>query len=449
MAKKKLIIMTQKDLSRYDIIKNLINEKINGTEASKQLNLSVRQIKRLKNKVKIKGIEGIIHGNRGKESNRKISEKKIIEMEKIVRKKYFDFKPTFASEKLSENHQIEIGKETLRQLMIGWKLWKPKSRKKNNEHRNWRPRKEQFGEMQQFDGSYHKWFGDQESCLLLSVDDATGKITHAKFDYNEGVVAVFKFWKEYFNKNGLPLSIYLDKFSTYKVNHKNAVDNKDLITQFQRAMNQSGVNLITAHSPQAKGRVERMNGTLQDRLVKELKLTGITTIEKANEFLKEYIPKFNQKFSVVPEKEGNLHRKLNRIEKKNLEKIFSIQNKRVVNNDFTIRFQGRWFQLEKTQPTLVLRKDKVLIETRIDNSIFISFRDKNLNYKELPKRPEKVKMKIVGLTRKEPSWKPPADHPWRKSFIPNSENQIAGRSACNVVATAGRHQEPALAEKTS
>ena len=150
--------------------------------------------------------------------------------------------------------------------MTELKLWKPKSRKKSGKWHIWRARKDNYGEMQQFDGSYHIWFGDEESCLLLSVDDATGKITHAKFDYNEGVVAVFKFWLEYFAKNGLPLSIYLDKFSTYKVNHKNATDNKNMITQFQRASNQTGFKLIFANSPQAKGRVEIMNKTLQDRL---------------------------------------------------------------------------------------------------------------------------------------------------------------------------------------
>lgn len=257
-----LITMTPKELSRYGIIKNLIEKRVNGTEAAKQISLSIRQVKNLKAKVRKYGEKGIIHGNRGRLSNRRISEEKIKEMKKIVEKKYYDFCPKFASEKLEENHQIRIGKEKLRQLMIGWKLWKPKPRKKNKEYRSWRARKDNYGEMEQFDGSYDYWFGNEESCLLLSVDDATGKITHAKFDYNESIIAVFKFWLEYFEKNGLPVSIYLDKFSTYKVNHKNAVDNKDMITQFQRASNQTGFKLIFANSPQAKGRVERMNKTL-------------------------------------------------------------------------------------------------------------------------------------------------------------------------------------------
>jgi len=223
-------------------------------------------------------------------------------------------------------------------------LRKIKQRKQLKNRHVWRPRKDNYGEMQQFDGSYHIWFGDKEYCLLLSVDDATGKITHARLGYNESVKAVFRFWSEYFKKHGLPLSIYLDKFSTYKINHKNAVDNKDMITQFQRATNQIGVKLITVHSPQAKGRVERMNGTLQDRLVKELRLAGITTIDEANKFLEEYIPKFNAKFAVVPQRGKDLHKKINNIVREKLLQIFSIQNARKINNDYTVRFENNYFQ---------------------------------------------------------------------------------------------------------
>ena len=421
MAKKKLIIMTQKDSIRYDIIRNLIDKKINGTEASKQLNLSIRQTKRLKSKIKIKGIEGIIHGNRGKESNRKIELKIIKKAKKYLREKYSDFKPTFASEKLLENHQIELSNEKTRQLMIEINLWKPKLKKHPKQIHIWRARKGNYGEMEQFDGSYHKWFGDEESCLLLSVDDATGKITHAKFDYNEGVVAVFKFWKEYFNQNGLPLSIYLDKFSTYKVNHKNAVDNKDLITQFQRAMNQSGVNLITAHSPQAKGRVERMNGTLQDRLVKELKLAGITTTGKANKFLKGYIPKFNIKFAVAPNRKADLHKKLSKTIKEKLPQIFSIQDQRKVMNDYTVMFENSFFQLDREQSAAVYKKDTVIVEKYLNGDIKINLKGHYLNYTELPERPKKIiNVKLSALTvRKQSNWKPPIDHPWRKQFLYN------------------------------
>ncbi|MDK2948906.1 MAG: hypothetical protein PWQ56_71 [Patescibacteria group bacterium] len=255
--------------------------------------------------------------------------------------------------------------------------------------------------------------------MLLSVDDATGKITYAKFDINESVVAVFKFWTEYFEKNGLPISIYLDKFSTYKVNHKNAVDNKDMITQFQRAMNQVGIKPITANSPEAKGRVERMNGTLQDRLVKELKLANISTIEKANEFLKDYIPKFNAKFAVIPNRRADLHKPLNKATRVRLPQIFSVQEQRKIMNDYTIRFENQYFQLDQEQPTTVYKKYAVVVEKHLNNEIKINLKGHYLNYRELPERPKKeINVKLVALTNRKPSqWKPPADHPWRNQFL--------------------------------
>lgn len=297
-------------------------------------------------------------------------------------------------------------------------LWKAKPKRKSVQHKSWRARKEYFGEMEQFDGCYHIWFGKKESCLLLSVDDATGGITHAKFDYNESTIAVFRFWLEYFKKNGLLVSIYLDKFSTYKINHPNAVDNKNLMTQFQRAMNQVGVKPITAHSPEAKGRVERMFATLQDRLLKELRLAGIKTISEANEFLKEYIPKFNAKFGVIPVKNKDMHKEINQKLKEKLPQIFSIQNERKVHNDYTVMFETQYFQLEQEQPTTVYKKDSVIIEKHLDGVIKINFKEHYLNYKTLPSRPQKqIDIKLPALTkRKQSDWKPPANHPWRRNL---------------------------------
>jgi len=175
---------------------------------------------------------------------------------------------------------------------------------------------------------------------------------------------------------------------------------------------------ISAYSPQAKGRIERLWPTLQDRLVKELRLAKISTIKEADRFLQQvFIPEFNARFSVLPQKKRNLHRALTEIDKKNLDKIFSAQNTRIVNNDFTVKFKRQWFQLAEKQPCLVLRKDKVVIEERIDGSIFISLRNKYLNYTILPARPEKVKMKVIGLNQNKSSWKPPLNHPWRKPFL--------------------------------
>ena len=426
----KLISMTEKEITRHNVIKNLIDGKINSIDASKQIQVSVRQIRRIKAKVRKKGAEGIIHGSRGKESNRRIDSETLAKTIELLNQKYHGFRPTLVAEKLLELDKIKLSNEKVRQIMIKNKLWRPKPRKQPKKRHTWRARKDNYGEMQQFDGSYHNWFGGVETCLLLSVDDATGKITHAKFDYNESVVAVFKFWLEYFEKNGLPISIYLDKFSTYKVNHKNATNNKDMITQFQRASNQTGFKLIFANSPQAKGRVERMNKTLQDRLVKELKLVDITTIEKANKFLKEYIPKFNTKFAVVPQRQSNLHRKISETIKQKLPQIFSIQKERKVTNDYTIRFENQYFQLSQEQPTIVYKKDTVIMEKHLSSEIKINLKERYLNYAILPKRPEKeIDIKLPALTiRKQSNWKPPINHPWRNPFLfrktTNSKQQI-------------------------
>ncbi len=416
-----LITMTHQELSRYEIIQSLIAGRLNGTEASKQMGLTVRQAKNIRARVVKEGAMGVIHKSRGRESNRRMPEERIKTIEKMVKEKYYDFGPTFAAEKLEENHQLTIGKEKLRQLMAQWGLWKIKPRKQPKKMRCWRPRMDNYGEMQQFDGSYHRWLEDRagELCLLLSIDDATGRVTHAKFDYNESVKAVFKFWREYIGKNGLPVSIYLDKFSTYKINHKNAADNHELITQFERAVKQIGVKLITAHSPEAKGRVERVFGTLQDRLVKEMRLANISTIEGANKFLEGYLPKFNAQFAVIPNRKANLHRKVNEQIRERLPQIFSRQSPRMVHNDYTIMFENKYFQLGREQPISVYKKDAVIIEEHLAGGVKINLNGHYLNYTVLPERPKKqIDVELAAITpRKQSDWKPPADHPWRRSFV--------------------------------
>jgi len=370
-----------KESTRYDTAQKLIDGRISEEEARKMMKLkSVRQVRRIKRRVKKEGLAGIAHRSRGKPSNNKLSEQFTREIMRIVKTKYSDFKPGFAAEKLLENHQMRISSESLRKLMIKENLWTPKARRKPKKRHVWRDRKDNYGEMQQFDGSYHDWFENgTEACLLASIDDATGKITHAKFDKNEGVVAVFKFWLEYFEKHGLPVSIYLDKFSTYKINHPSAVDNKELKTQFERAMGQVGVKPITAHSAEAKGRVERLFGTLQDRLVKEMRLNNIKNIEAANEFLNEYIPKFNAKFAVIPKRRSNLHGSIGKEIDEKLPQIFSIQFTRKVMNDYTIMFKNRFLQLAEKQPTGMFKKDTVIIEEHLNGDIKVRLKDHYMN----------------------------------------------------------------------
>jgi transposase len=417
--------MSQKEIDRLSVLTDLRAGKINGPDAAKQLSLSTRQIRRLKARVRKHGAKGLIHKNRGKESNRKLSKEVLKKIKKQLEIKYQGFGPTFAREKLAEDCNLMIGKETLRLLMIDLELWKPKPQKSVKIKHVWRPRKGNYGEMQQFDGSYHAWFGAEESCLLLSVDDATGKITHAEFALNEGVRSVFAFWLKYFSKNGFPLAVYLDKFSTYKINHKNAVDNADMITQFQRAMTQVGIKPITAHSPEAKGRVERMFETLQDRLVKELRLAGITNAREANSFLTKYIPKFNDRFSVVPSRKKDLHKRINRQIKKKLPQIFSIQSERTIMNDYTIMFKTKFIQLTEIQPTTVYKKDIVTVEEHLDGTIKINLKGHYLNYKLLPERPQKQNIPVIAISRQKSSWKPPINHPWRQQPSFARVNQLS------------------------
>jgi hypothetical protein len=418
--------MSAKEIDRFGVIKNLVEGEINGSEAAEQLRLTPRQVRRLKKRFKKDDPESIVHRGRGKESNRKLKQIIVTKIVNLLLTVYVGFGPTFAVEKLWERDKIKIGVETLRTVMIKNNLWKAKARKNNKEHRQWRPRRDRYGSMEQYDGSYHLWFENRadECCLLLAVDDATGKITQAIFDHHEGIMPTFNFWKTYTLEKGKPASIYLDKFSTYKINHKAAEDNKELITQFQRACQDLGIELITAHSPEAKGRVERMFETLQDRLVKELRLQNISDIETANKFLEEkFIPAFNAKFAVVPSKRGDLHRPLTKTDKGNLDSIFSIHSTRIVMNDFTAQFKNKYFQLNQQQPVTVCRKDRILIEEHLDDSIVLKLRGKPLNYTVLPKRPEKeFKLKISALTTGKPTYKPPADHPWRKQYFTNKIN---------------------------
>ena len=336
-----------------------------------------------------------------------------------------------------EIDKINLGVTTIRKLMIKKEFWKPKARKQNQQHREWRERKECYGEMEQFDGSYHKWFEErgEEVCLLASIDDATGKLTKLKFGTSESIVEVFDFWKDYITVHGKPISIYLDKYSTYKINHKNAKDNSEMMTQFQRAVQDLDINLITAHSPQAKGRVERLFETLQDRLVKELRLNNISDIETANRFLeKTYIPDFNKKFSVVPTKDTDLHKPLTKHNQENLDKIFSIQSKRLVKNDFTIQFKNIWSQLDEIQPTTIYRKDEVLVEERLNGSIHLSKKDKYLNFKKLPARPEKIKAVLAAITPRKAPYVPSANNPWKRQMAAQwRQRQLAHNSNVSQV----------------
>lgn len=419
-----LLPMSQKQISRYDVIRRLLRKEINGTEAAAMLRVTARQVRRLKKKVRKHGAQGLIHGNRGKAGHNRVTEGERKKIVKLLHDRYADFGPTLANEKLMERDGINRDVKTIRKYMIEEKLWEVHTKKKE-EHREWRERRSHYGEMEQFDGSYEYWFEErgEKCCLLASIDDATSEVTYAKFDEHEGVFPVMEFWKEYLGIHGKPQSVYLDKFSTYKMNQKVAAENEDTVTQFQRASHELGITLISANSPEAKGRVERLFQTLQDRLIKELRLWGINTKEKANEFLvKEFLPKFNARFRVEAKSKVNLHGPMNEKEKRELGNILCRHTRRTVQNDFTITYRKQWYQLTEEQAVTICKKDKVMIEEKRDGSIGIRVRGKLLNYRALPVRPKPLGKKVPWVLAAQGSqtkkiYIPPKDHPWRKRFL--------------------------------
>ena len=417
------ISMSQKDLNKYEVIKRSIKGDITVQKAGELLHLTERQIYNLKAAVKERGAEGLIHGSRGKLGNRRMPDKERHQIISLLLRHYPDFKPTHASEKLDLVHGIKKDPKTIRQIMTAGGLWTPRKHRKSD-YRSCRPRKDHYGEMEQFDGSYEHWFEDRGPycCLLASIDDATGKVAEAKFVSDEGTLPVFGFWQDYLLTHGKPRSIYLDKLRTYYNNLKPALEDEEMLTQFQRAMRELAIEPIVAHSPQAKGRIERLFNTLQDRLIKEMRLRNISDIDTANRFLKEeFIHWFNDRYSVQPKKKANLHHKLTQTEKKQLPAILSRHSQRTVQNDFTIKFHKQWYQLSKEQPATVRPKERVLLEERIDGSLHVRLRGKYLNYQVLPDRPERqIKQSWVIAASQKPKrkyYKPPADHPWRRPFI--------------------------------
>lgn len=425
--------MSHKDLSKYEVVKRTIRREITAKKAGELLHRTERQIYNLKTAVKKKGAAGVIHGNRGKPSNRRMPEGERQKIVKLLRRFYADFRPTHASEKLATIHGLIRDPKTVRQIMIGEGIWRPKKQHKIA-YRCLRPRRDHYGEMEQFDGSYHHWLEDRggtgEMCLLAAIDDATGRITHARFARHEGVLPVFTFWKEYLLTHGKPRAIYLDRLRTY---HNNLLpeQDEDMLTQFQRAMHELAIEPIVAHSPQAKGRIERLFHTLQDRLVKELRLRTIADGETANEFLQnEFLSRFNERYSVPPLKNANLHRTLTAQEQHQLPAILSRQSERTVQNDFTIRFNNQWYQLTKEQPATVRPQERVLLEERLDSSLHIRLRGKYLHYRILPAKPQKQHRQswVIAASQKpaRKPHKPPPDHPWRKPFLfPKHEISIS------------------------
>lgn len=302
-----MISMSKKELDRTLMCEMMNKGLIKQEKAAEFLEISLRQTKRLLKKYRTDGEKGLISKKRGKSSNRGHDAELKNRIKTLLENDYIGFGPTFAAEKLKEIAKISINKETLRRYMIHWGMWKPKRGKYCSIHQQ-RPRREHFGELIQIDGSPHDWFEGRgpKCCLIVFVDDATSKAVGMHFVPTENTQAYFECIKKYIKKYGLPWAFYSDRHGIFRVNKPGCEDKE---TQFKRAMNELGIETICAHSPQAKGRVERANRTLQDRLIKEMRLRNISSIEKANKYLEEFIEDYNKKFGKKPQKEADVHRK--------------------------------------------------------------------------------------------------------------------------------------------
>jgi hypothetical protein len=403
------ITMTRKELQRVAILDHAKNKVITCTEAAIRLSVSLRQFFRILRRYSLDGPKGIVHRSRGKPSNHRIDqtiEHKILE---LLRTKYVGHGPVLACEHLEKYEHLRVSREYIRSLMMKNGLWQ-KSRKRRP-GRRWRQRKDHFGELLQLDGSEHKWFFgiDKLFTLIAFIDDATGTFMYGMFCSGESTENLMIASRECFLKHGKPVELYTDRGSVYKVNNGNL--NDDLCTQYERMLNEIGVKLTHANSPQAKGRIERLFKTLQDRLVKELKLANITTIESANDYLiNVFIPEFNERFTVVPTKEHNLHTPITEAK---LDHAMCIVSERIVTNDWTVRYENKILQLDHTRPAIVKPKDRVIIHQKLSGELYVTIRRENIKFKEITKNDRNKKPTSIRIHT---THKPAKDHPWRRAF---------------------------------
>lgn len=450
------IEMSQRERDRLKMMSPVLEGRRTQAEAARLLGVTDRTIRRWQRRLEGDGDVGIIHRLRGRPSNARKSHDLRRQVLRIYAKEYSDFGPTLAAEKLTERG-LPVAIETLRRWLTDVKLWEPKRRR--NKHRRRRARRECFGELVQTDGSIHVWLEGRgpRMTLLVMIDDATSKVV-ARFFPAETTEGYFDLLGRYLRKHGRMVAIYADRHSIFFAIDAN---NEPVPTQFGRALRELGIELIPAGSPQAKGRVERFNGTAQDRLVKELRLGGACTLEEANRVLQEkFLPWFNRRCTVRPASANDAHRPLH--PSMNLASILGFQDQRVVANDYTIRHNGTIYQLlPPARPGL--RGGKVTVERRLDSTVHIRFRGKYLKYTPVeaaaaagalppdprglsPQRttaedeegcianttqPSAVRStaRRSGCTPAEPCppdsqaqdtvkqpYRPPPDHPWRKSF---------------------------------
>jgi transposase len=408
--------MTVRELNRAEILVEISKTKLSQTEAAKILGLSVRQVQRLCAAFEKGGIAILASRKRGKSSNHQlptVMRARVLEL--VTCEKYSGFGPTFMCEKLEQLHGIKVCTETTRQLMIESGVWEANQKKRPVIYQQ-RKRRARFGELVQIDGSPHAWFEDRgDSCtLIVFIDDATG-LTYGKFCKSETTEIYMIVTWEYIMKYGRPLAFYSDKHAIFRVN-KPGCTKKECITQFARALKELDIELICANSPQAKGRVERTNGTLQDRLIKEMRLAGVSSIEDGNRFLETYWPMHNKKFSRLPENSCDAHRKV--LPEQDLSKIFSIKQTRKVSKNLEVQYKNTIYQIVQETPSKSLCRAQITIIERQNGIIVMEYKGRLLPFREYGKQEYRGKeidsKEIDRFLREAKARKVPDTHPWKQ-----------------------------------
>lgn len=417
--------MSMKERRRLELLSRVKDGVLTLRKASELAKVSYRQMKRIWGRYREEGDAGLVHRSRGRRSNRAYPDERKQAVLARYDERYWDFGPTLACEYLATDGW-ELDHETLRRWLLEAGKWQ--KRRRRAQHRQWRERRAQRGELVQMDGSHHDWFeGRREwAVLMVMIDDATNR-TYAQFYESESTYAAMDVFARYVRRHGRPQALYVDKDSIYRCERQARIDEElrddGPETQFKRAMRKLQVELILANSPQAKGRVERRNAVFQDRLVKALRLEGISTIEEANTFLEEtFLKDMNKRFTCRPRQSGDIHRRLP--PGLRLNDVLGWEEPRQVQNNWTIRWHNRHFQIHRRHESLRLPKQRVTVFQPLHGSLQLRYRGQRLKFTELPAAP--TTSRPPRLPARATRNVPAADHPWRKPFKRKRSRQARG-----------------------
>ena len=419
MSQAELFVMSQRERDRLQVLHEGEKGQLRQKQAAAQLGLTERWVRKLLGRLRAEGDRGVVHRSRGRPSNRKLPEARRARAVARVQAAYRDFGPTLAAEYLAARDGIRVSKETLRQWLKAAGIWQARPRRVKEVH-TWRSRRACRGELVQWDTSEHAWLEGrgQEPYLIIMIDDATNRLA-ARFVPHDSTEENLRMLQIYLQRWGRPLAFYTDQASLFRVNRPATQDEelagREPLTQIGRALQELGIEWIPAHSPQAKGRVERCFGTLQDRLVKGLRLAGVCTLAEANAYLeREFLPVWEKRFTVAPANPTDAHRPLGRAH--DLAAILSVVEARVVTNDYTLSYQGKIYQIARADLGGGLRGAKVQVEKRLDGAVAVRFRGRYLAVSVCasPPPPQPVRPRVGTPKKASPSH--PKSRGWMEGF---------------------------------